>query len=416
MRRDAPFGAEAAGLGGAPDPAATDALSHLGVISDDLSTAVGARIRDDPGAFEAALDRLITAGRPRLSAALDGRLQTAVAGVWARGWQPVDIVRAIGQAHGARHVALVRAVIARQSMTYAEARLDDRWVAQVATLGSPVWDGPEAFLDRWAAAARCDPFEVVRFAVEVLSTVETRPAVPLLMPAPGQPGAPSVRRRRATDDPTTRMLDRIRALLAKAESSGYASEAEAYTAKAQELTTLHRIDQAQLGGWADGPDEPAAIRVAIDRPYEDAKALLLQSVAEANLAQAVWSSGLGFSTVFGFPDDLATVELIYTSLLVQGTAIMVREGSGRRAREFRESFLLAYAARIGERLRASSVRAAGTADLLPVLASREAAVRQKAADLFGGFTTGRSRIRDGRGWRSGTAAADIVDFSASAGS
>ena len=48
------------------------------------------------------------------------------------------------------------------------------------------------------------------------------------------------------------------------------------------------------------------------------------------------------------PSDLAAVELLFTSLLVQAqTALMRAPGSSR---SYRSSFLFAYAARIGERL------------------------------------------------------------------
>jgi hypothetical protein len=209
------------------------------------------------------------------------------------------------------------------------------------------------------------------------------------------------------------MLDRVRALLAKAESSEFAAEAEAFTAKAQELTARHSIDHALLVAQGERRDQPAAVRVGVDSPYEEAKALLLQNVAEANLSRSVWSAELGFATVFGFPEDLDVIELIYASLLVQGTAAMVREGSGKRARSFRQSFLYAYAVRIGQRLRATTEdarrAAAGTTDdLLPVLASREEAVRDKVSEIFAEFTTRRTRIRDERGWVSGTAAADRI--------
>lgn len=62
------------------------------------------------------------------------------------------------------------------------------------------------------------------------------------------------------------------------------------------------------------------------------------------------------STVFGFMADLDAVELLFTSLLVQANAAMLRAGAKRdahgrsRTRAFRQSLLLAYATRIGERL------------------------------------------------------------------
>jgi hypothetical protein len=146
--------------------------------------------------------------------------------------------------------------------------------------------------------------------------------------------------------------------------------------------------------------------------------LLLHVVAEANGCSAVWSPEHGFSTVFGFADELEAVELLYTSLLIQASAAMVREGSARhdnksRTKTFRQSFMHAYAIRIGDRLRetaaaTNSAAAAVTDGLLPVLARRDQAVEQKVKKLFGRLEskTRTIRVDSEEGWRSGTATAD----------
>ncbi len=83
---------------------------------------------------------------------------------------------------------------------------------------------------------------------------------------------------------------------------------------------------------------------------------VLQTVAKANRCRTIWHKELGMSTVFGFMADLDAVELLFTSLLVQANAAMLRAGAKRdahgrsRTRAFRQSLLLAYATRIGERL------------------------------------------------------------------
>src|SRR5262249_11766348 len=123
-----------------------------------------------------------------------------------------------------------------------------------------------------------------------------------------------------TADP--RILDKVRALLAKAESTGFAEEAEALTAKAQQLMARHSIDEALLAAREGARDEPAGCRVGIDSPYELAKASLLDVVAGANRCRSVWAKSLGFATVIGFQPDLDAVELLYTSLLVQATSAM----------------------------------------------------------------------------------------------
>jgi hypothetical protein len=54
---------------------------------------------------------------------------------------------------------------------------------------------------------------------------------------------------------------------------------------------------------------------------------LLDAVASANQCRVVWSKHLGFCTVIGHATDLDAVELLFTSLLVQATGEMTRQGS-----------------------------------------------------------------------------------------
>jgi hypothetical protein len=219
-----------------------------------------------------------------------------------------------------------------------------------------------------------------------------------------------------------RMLGKVRALLAKAESTEFPEEAEALSARAQELMARHSIDHALLDAEAGGVTEPAGRRIPVDTPYDGPKAALLTVVADANRCRAVWHRELGFSTVLGFPADLAAVEMLFTSLLVQATTAMVhagprRDAAGRsRTRSFRHAFLNAYASRIGERLREAAGRAAaetGGDDLLPVLAARDRAVDDVVATLFPNLTKGRARsVSNHEGWAAGRAAADLATLNA----
>ncbi len=212
--------------------------------------------------------------------------------------------------------------------------------------------------------------------------------------------------------PASRMLTRIRALLAKAEATGFPEEAEALSAKAQELMARHSIDEALLDAQAPAKDAPGACRIGVEAPYEQAKAVLLDAVAGANHCRAVWNEAFGFSTVVGFEGDLEVVELLYTSLLVQATSAMTRAeaaqraGGRRRTKTFRQSFLAAYAHRIGTRL-AEAAETQVTDDLLPVLATREVAVTDRVDAMFPETTTTRLRgVTDEAGWTEGAEAAD----------
>ncbi|MCB1014281.1 MAG: DUF2786 domain-containing protein [Acidimicrobiales bacterium] len=233
-------------------------------------------------------------------------------------------------------------------------------------------------------------------------------------PAPPGAGAPP--------DPE-RVLARVRALLAKAESTTFPEEAEALTAKAQELMARHSLDDALASAAAsDGAGtrsaRPGRRRVEIATPYVSPKVHLLSAVARANRCEAVWLRDDAVVVVFGFEVDLEAVELLFTSLLVQATAAALAAGprtdrSGRsRTRSFRSSFLVSFAARIGERLveataAAEEVAAAEAgAGLVPVLADRSEAVRAERDAAFPRVRTARTTVTNGEGWSAGRRAAD----------
>ncbi|MEV6486644.1 DUF2786 domain-containing protein [Streptomyces sp. NPDC051576] len=349
-------------------------------------------------AFEAALytdthDALdtgasILAADPAADPELARRGREFVAAAWRRGWQPADVVRLVRRDLDDVHVRLVSALIREQAPD--DRARGPRWTAQVEELAAA------------EPPARTDRFTQATTVLELYRLLLRLPAVePLDEP-----------KRHESRRPVSRMLTRIRALLAKAEATGFPEEAEALSAKAQELMARHSIDEALLDAQAPAKDAPGACRIGVEAPYEQAKAVLLDAVAGANHCRAVWNDAFGFSTVVGFEGDLEVVELLYTSLLVQATTAMTRAeaaqraGGRRRTKTFRQSFLAAYAHRIGTRL----AEAAGTQvtdDLLPVLATREVAVTDRVDEMFPETTTTRLRgVSDEAGWTEGAEAAD----------
>ncbi|MGR3871643.1 DUF2786 domain-containing protein [Streptomyces graminifolii] len=348
-------------------------------------------------AFEAALyddthDALdagasILAADPASDAELARRGREFVAAAWRRGWQPADVVRLVRRDLDDVHVRLVSALIRAQSRD--DRARGPRWTAQLDDLTA---DEPP----------RTDRFT---HATTVLELYRLLLRLPSLEPLEEQ--RPQEHRK-----PASRMLTRIRALLAKAEATGFPEEAEALSAKAQELMARHSIDEALLDAQAPAKDAPGACRIGVEAPYEQAKAVLLDAVAGANHCRAVWNEAFGFSTVVGFEGDLEAVELLYTSLLVQATSAMTRAeaaqraGGRRRTKTFRQSFLAAYAHRIGTRL-AEAAETQVTDDLLPVLATREVAVTDRVDAMFPETTTTRLRgVTDEAGWTEGAEAAD----------
>lgn len=370
-------------------------------------------------------------GQRTVDTALTAVLQRDLTAMWRRGWQPADVVRVAQRDHGPRHGRVIVDVIASEIRRYAASTVDERWEAQSRDLGAVVWwERDDAYLSALGAREGLARPELIRCVLEVLYILNTCPQIQKLCPPPGQARRGSLgaaaTTQRAVD---ARQLDRVRALLAKAESTGFAEEAETYTAKAQELMARYSIDYALLSVGAGAREEPVGRRVGVDNPYEAPKVLLLDAVARANRCRSVWSKAFGFVTVLGFAADVDAVELLFTSLLVQATTAMVAAGSRRDAygrsstRSFRQSFLTAYAQRIGERLTTATRQATEQASrdvasrpggdrLLPVLASREAEVGEMADELFPELVGRPVAVTNREGWASGKAAADRAHLNA----
>ncbi len=345
-----------------------------------------------------------------------GLLLGAVRASWEAGYQPADLIRAAARRLDGGDAALLREVVGAELAGYPPDTIDSRWRGQLAELGI---DLPKPADPAGHRRSRAVPWaQVAARAVPLLHLLHGLPRLERLGPLPGAGPAPGAGGAGPGVDP--RILSRVRALLAKAESTPYPAEAETFTAGAQALMARHSIDAALLdAGEAPRTSAPTAVRIGIDNPYEAPKTALLTAVARANRCRTVWAKELGFCTVVGFPADVQVAETLFTSLLVQATRAMTREGSrtddtGRsRTRAFRHSFLLAYGQRIGERLSQTRARVEGEAGgeaLLPVLAARDLEVDRAMTELFPRLRRTRRRsITDWEGWSSGRAAADLAD-------
>lgn len=188
----------------------------------------------------------------------------------------------------------------------------------------------------------------------------------------------------------SRVTEKVRALIAKAEATTFPEEAEAFMAKAQELITRHAIDEVTLSAGANpAPSEIVVRHVLLEDPYLKPKYVLLAGVAEANRCRAVLLPGYGFATVFGAPSDVEAVEMLFTSLLAQATSFMLTagRGQGRRTKSFRHAFLLAFSGRISQRLAEATADAVHEApreqkSSLPALVERERAATAAAGEAF----------------------------------
>jgi hypothetical protein len=217
-------------------------------------------------------------------------------------------------------------------------------------------------------------------------------------------------------------INRVSALLAKAESTEYSEEAEALVAKAQQLMARHAIDEALLASKGGATtDEVVTDTIVIEPPYASAKSSLLGAVAAANNSRCVRvSAGAGAQrcVVVGYESDLANVRTLYGSLVMHAVRSMLATDvpPGDSARAFRHAFLLSYAGRVSERLRAANAAArreateadpqAAGSGVDVVLASREREVELAFQREFPNTRTARATSSSRAGHQSGRRAAD----------
>ncbi|MBE7187626.1 DUF2786 domain-containing protein [Jatrophihabitans endophyticus] len=372
-------------------------LTTQELLDDLVSCASGGWVR--PGLFHAFLEAPPDEQRRALDRTLDGAVRVAV----ARGWCPVDVAE-IARRRSAESVQpRVLEALARQAAEHPQTRVHPRWTAQLEQLRRSAPATPPL----WP--------ELVKAGIRLAATLRTLPTEPCVIPAPGS-ADPTSERVGSVDETALR---RVRGLLAKAESTEFPAEAEALTAKAHRLMREHAIDRAMADSQSSGPAPTSACRIWLDNPYLRAKSHLVSEVAQANRCRSVFRPGLGVATVVGFGDDLDTVELLVTSLLLQAGRSMRQAGSGNadgaaRSRTFRQSFLLSYARRIGERLREASSTVESESDarydgaLLPVLADRTQAVDDAFTTAFPHVRSSIARVGGSTGWGAGRAAADLA--------
>lgn len=143
-------------------------------------------------------------------------------------------------------------------------------------------------------------------------------------------------------------IDRISALLAKAERTDNEAEADAYLMKAQQLATLASVDLAVARARVarrEGRQQPESRTTTIGEKGRRANPHLISlfiAIAHANDAQVDVAANSTYVIAYGMPADLDVVETIYASLAVH----MVHSSQGYlSAGAWRQESYLAVAAR-----------------------------------------------------------------------
>jgi len=348
--------------------------------------------------------------------AVDAIFGEVLRNLFTGGWTPIDLFEVTRRRADAAATSYLIDAVAAVTAEYPHQSVDPRWLAQLDQVeGRLWWDRGRSHLGQWAARHGRARHQALTMVVELLFMCDGLPRIQQVLAPPGAPRVGSVH---TVDAAQEKILAKVRGLLAKAESTDFDEEAEALSAKAQELMSRYALDRALLDHGRGLRQQATLCRIWLDNPYVIAKAMLVDAVARANRCCTVLDNDLGYTTIVGDEGDLRLVELLGTSLLLQGTRAMLSTGSQRslggvsRTRSYRQAFLVAYASRIGERLREVNEASVSVdaSRLLPVLTSRSRAIDELMERNFPRLVHKRVSISSAAGWGAGRAAADLALF------
>ncbi|HET6794612.1 MAG TPA: DUF2786 domain-containing protein [Acidimicrobiales bacterium] len=181
---------------------------------------------------------------------------------------------------------------------------------------------------------------------------------------------------------------KVRKLLAQAEDpAATAEEAQAFTAKAQELMTKYSIDLAMVTD-AERIDQVVERSWLVPGPYAAQKVALVNAVARANDCRSVYTPlarGARNISVVGFPSDVEWVATLSGSLQLQMTSALATASrmkpAGVHGRTFAVGFVEGFVGEVANRLQRARRQAIDAAE------AEERARRRTAAAAGGAEAT-----------------------------
>lgn len=213
---------------------------------------------------------------------------------------------------------------------------------------------------------------------------------------------------------TTRTLERVRKLLAKAEGTDNEHERATFMAAASALMAKYGIEQASLKHDGARP-RPGSRIVTLANPWAREKARLVSLVAQAVRCRPLLiGKGEGGERVhvFGFGSDLERADVLATSLLLQmasGLSSVRLPPHVTAVRAYRRSWLLGFTDEVYRLLSTDEESALKASGMELVLADRGAEVERVVAEHY-------PRIRrsvpttSGTGYRDGVEAGRRADL------
>lgn len=217
------------------------------------------------------------------------------------------------------------------------------------------------------------------------------------------------------------MIGKIKALLAKAESTPFPEEQAAFSAKAQELISRYAVDQALLG---DVKADVVHRQVRVFGAYPASQVLLWVTLATENGCFALRHGYRSFRTVelCGAPEDLEMVMLLHASVWRQCSTAAdhassvwreecVVAPSRGKVRAWRSSFQRGYVAGVRDALRAAN-QTVGSSSVAAglVLVDRLSRAEALASEMFDWTVTPSRAVLDEEALFAGHAAGKAASF------
>lgn len=195
-----------------------------------------------------------------------------------------------------------------------------------------------------------------------------------------------------TDLTHDQMVKRVEKLLAKAQSTDFEAEADAFIAKAQSLITQHKIDQSKLNvnGQASTPNVEAickTIRIKPSMKYRERMILVMSVLADANEVYVIFSKEgsetgrMNIWMLYGTQSSIDSTMRLWRAVYPQ-----VKRGlkkpppEGVHGRRFRTSYITGFAHALGARLQKARKEAVGSSTDLVVLHDEMDRAKDRAAD------------------------------------
>ena len=216
----------------------------------------------------------------------------------------------------------------------------------------------------------------------------------------------------------------IQKLLRKAEGASTPAEAEAYSAKAEELMLKHSVDPEALKE-AEATGDKVTTRRFTMGTYAKPKSILLGEIAAAFGARAFLLGGQSRNVVIhGWERDLDMIETLFESLERQAMSAASAAHQARpwvHGKTFTTSFLVGFARTVSMRLRARKTTVereaeATTPGTTLVLVDRKAAVERAVAEATKNAKVRKatsSQVSSSAGWNAGQRAGERADLGGS---